>query len=367
MAAQPALGAIVVGTGFGVLTHLRALRAAGFEVHALVGRDPARTEDRARRAGVPLGTTSLERALALPGVDVVSIATPPHSHARIAIAAARAGKHVMCENPFARDAREARDMLEAVEKAGVVHLMGFEFRFSTAQALATRAIRTGAIGEPRLATFALQIPGLADPKAGVPEWWSDEKQGGGWLGAFASHVVDQVRGMFGELEGVSATLTNVAERAWSAEDSFTVHFRTQSGVAGVMQSSGAVYGPPLGMTRIAGTRGTLWIEGDDVHVADAAGQCKLEVPEDLLNPAPHPPDREFLHSHYDMLHSGGIDLGPFSKLFGVMRDRIRGLPVADDPRAASFADGLASQIALDAIRRAARERVWVAIESASGG
>jgi predicted dehydrogenase len=362
MAAGKALGAIVVGTGFGVLTHLRALRAAGFEVHALVGRDPARTEDRAKRSGVALGTTSLERALALSGVDVVSIATPPHTHAGIALAAARAGKHVMCEKPFARDAAEARRMLEAVEKANVVHLMGFEFRFSTGQALATRAIRAGAIGEPRLATFALQIPGLAEPAAGVPGWWSDAEQGGGWLGAFASHVVDEIRAMFGELEGVSASLSSVVERAWSAEDSFTVHFRTRSGVAGVMQSSGAVYGPPLGMTRIAGTRGTLWLEGDDVYVADATGQRKLQVPSDLLNPAPLPPDRAFLHSHYDWLHSGGIDLGPFTKLFGVLRDRIRGLPDSGDPRAASFADGLASQVALDAIRRSARERAWVPIE-----
>src|SRR5215510_5460188 len=105
------LGAIVTGTGFGVLTHLRALRAAGFEVRALVGRDPARTEDRAKRSGVPLGLTSLAQALALPGVDAVAVATPPHTHAEIVLAALRAGKHVLCEKPFTRDAREARRLL----------------------------------------------------------------------------------------------------------------------------------------------------------------------------------------------------------------------------------------------------------------
>src|SRR5262245_61239789 len=157
------LGAIVVGTGFGVLTHLRALRAAGFEVRALVGRDPARTEERAKRAGVPLGLTSLARALALPGVDAVAVATPPHTHAEIVLQSVLAGKHVLCEKPFARDAAEARRMLEAAERAGVVHLLGTEFRFATGQALATRALRAGAIGEPRLASFMLQIPGLADP------------------------------------------------------------------------------------------------------------------------------------------------------------------------------------------------------------
>ena len=60
------LGAVVVGTGFGFLTHLRALREAGYDVHALVGRDPEKTRARAERGGVAHGLTSLEEALALP-------------------------------------------------------------------------------------------------------------------------------------------------------------------------------------------------------------------------------------------------------------------------------------------------------------
>ena len=96
-------GAIVVGTGFGVLTHVRALRAARFHVRALVGRDAARTEDRARRSDVPFGTTSLSQALALPGIAVVAIATPPHTHAEIAIEAARHGQaHSLREAVCAR-------------------------------------------------------------------------------------------------------------------------------------------------------------------------------------------------------------------------------------------------------------------------
>jgi len=80
--AKEQLGALVVGTGFGCLTHTRALRAAGFAVRALVGRDPARTAERARRCDIPHACTSLAEALALPGVDVVTVATPPHAHAR---------------------------------------------------------------------------------------------------------------------------------------------------------------------------------------------------------------------------------------------------------------------------------------------
>lgn len=356
-------GAIVVGTGFGVLTHLRALREAGFEVHALVGRNPERTRDRAEKANVPLGLTSLEEALALPGVDVVAIATPPHTHAEIAIAAARAGKHIVCEKPFARDTEEARRMLAAVEEAGVVHLLGTEYRFSTGQALATRALRGGMIGEPRLATFLITMPGLADAGAEVPAWWADASQGGGWLGALCSHLIDEIHDTCGDFEGVSVSITNLVDRGWTAEDSFSAHFRTRSGVTGVIQSTGAAHGPFLWIKRLSGTRGTLWAEGDEVRVADGNGERKLDVPKDLVNPAAVPPDSAFMASEYDMLHASGADLGPFSKIFGILRNRINGDPVPDEPRAATFTDGVRCQVVLDAMRRSAREGgAWVSVD-----
>src|SRR5437773_4264199 len=153
MADDQLLGAAVVGTGFGVLTHLRALRAAGHEVRALVGRDPEKTADRAKRTGVALACTSLAEALDSSAIDMVTVATPPHTHGPLVLEAVAAGRHVLCEKPFARDAAEARQLLAAAEEAGVVHLVGTEFRWATGQALAARVIRDGAIGEPRLATF----------------------------------------------------------------------------------------------------------------------------------------------------------------------------------------------------------------------
>ena len=68
----------VVGTGFGCLTHVRALRAAGLEVTALVGRDPNKTAERAGRFDVPNPCTSLAEALLF--ADAVTVATPPHAH-----------------------------------------------------------------------------------------------------------------------------------------------------------------------------------------------------------------------------------------------------------------------------------------------
>src|SRR5260370_41485769 len=99
-----AVGLAVVGTGFGCLTHVRAARGAGWEVRALVGRDPDRTALRAARFGIPAAVTTLDDALSLPGVDAVAIATPPHTHGPLAMAAVAAGKPPGWARPFARAA-----------------------------------------------------------------------------------------------------------------------------------------------------------------------------------------------------------------------------------------------------------------------
>jgi predicted dehydrogenase len=356
------LGAAVVGTGFGVITHLRALRAAGFEVHALVGRNEEKAATRARMFDVGYSSNSLSSALALPGVDVVSIATPPHTHASIALEAIAAGKHVLCEKPFAANAAEARTMAEAAEQAGVVHLLGTEFRFATGQAHLTRAIAEGAIGTPQLAVFMLQIPSLADPLAELPEWWEHDSEGGGWLGAYGSHVVDQIRVTLGEFEAVSATVQTLAPRSMTADDTYTVQFRLTTGLEGLMHSSCAVGGQFLAATKITGTGGSAWLQGDDVWVDTGAGPRQLDTPADLRNSAPIPPPAELLHTTYDMWHSTGLDLSPYTQLFAVLRDRILGNPVATDPKAATFADGVAGQAVLDAIRRSSHEQSWVAVE-----
>ena len=312
--------AVVVGTGFGCLTHVRALRAAGFDVVALVGRDPVKTSERAKRFDVPVAATSLGDVLEEETVDAVAVATPPATHHDLVIQAVDAGKHVVCEKPFARDAAEAEQMLEAAEKAGVVHLLGTEFRFATGQALLRRAVLEGAVGEPRVATFMLHLPLLADPAGQVPGWWSDAGQGGGWLGAHAAHVIDQIRSTLGEFASVSAGLNLVSDRAWSAEDSYTIHFRTFAGAEGVMQSSAGSFGPMLVTTRIAGTRGTCWLEGDTVWVA-----------------------------------------GPYTRLFETFSELIQHRKVAADPPPATFEDGVESMAVIDAIRRSSAERREVAV------
>ncbi|HVV77235.1 MAG TPA: Gfo/Idh/MocA family oxidoreductase [Mycobacteriales bacterium] len=348
----------MIGTGFGTLTHVRALRAAGFDVAALVGRDAARTEARAERFGIPVASIDLAQVLAMPGVDAVTIATPPHTHAKLALAAIAAGKHVVCEKPFARDEAEARKVHDAAESAGVVHLLGCEFRYAAGQALMTRLVGDGAIGEPRLATFLLHIPLLAGVGSEVPDWWSQASEGGGWLGAQGSHVIDQVRTTLGDFTGVSASLLNLAGHGWTAEDTFAVHFRTTRGCDGVMQSTAADRGPLMITSRIAGTKGTVWTEGDTVKLTDAAGTQTVDIPADLATPTAEPPPADLLVTAYDWLHSTGIDMGPYTRLFETFGQLIEGNSISG-PAPATFADGVAAMRVMDAIRRSAADRTWV--------
>jgi predicted dehydrogenase len=355
----------VVGTGFGCLTHVRCLRSAGLDVVALVGRDAAKTKERADRFGVASACTSLDEALGLPGVDAVTVATPPHTHAALVRAAIAAGKHVVCEKPFARDAGEAMSLHDVARARGVVAFVGNEFRFSPGQALATRAVRDGAVGAPRLASFLLHIPLMASEDDEVPGWWSDASQGGGWLGAQASHVVDHITAMLGPIEGVSAALPRIVDRpGWTAEDAYSVRFRTVTGVDGVLQSTAADRGPFLVDNRVVGSDGTITQMGDTVTVHTSSGARPLDVPPDLVVLPPEPPPPDLLVTAYDRLHSTGLDVGPYTRLFERFRDAIDGADVSQmDPAPATFDDGVETMRVLDAIRASARDGgAWVRVD-----
>lgn len=340
-------GAVVVGTGFGSRVHVPALRAAGFTVEALVGTDPERTARRAARLEVPRAVTSLDDALAIPRVAAVTIAAPPHTHARLAITALRAGKHVVCEKPFALDIAEAAAMLEEAEAAGVTHLVGHEFRWATDRAVLGRAISEGLIGEPRFASFVQYTPLVADVDAAMPPWWFEPGAGGGWLGASGSHVIDQVRTWLGEFESLSATLNQVSARESAVEDSFTVRFRLASGVEGVLQQTAGAWGAPFGMTRVAGTAGTLWIDGDGVWLADRLGAEQVPVPPELELPSVDVPPGD---SRHRFTH---LELGPYTRLCEVLRAGVDGRPIASSVPVPTFADGFECMKVLDAIRASA--------------
>jgi predicted dehydrogenase len=365
--AEPGLGAVVVGTGFGCFTHVRALRAAGFAVLAVVGRDGARTAQRAEMFEVPRACSSLAEALEAPEVVAVTIATPPLTHARLALEAIAAGKHVLCEKPFAADTVEARRVLAAAEEAGIVHLLGTEFRYDAGQALLARAVAEGVVGRPRMATWIMHVPVLADPGAEVPGWWADATVSGGWLAAHGSQLIDQIRATLGEFSGVSASLVRVVDRPMSADDGFVVHFRMESGCVGTLQSTASDHGIMV-ETRVTGSTATAWIEGvgATVKVASAAGVRTLPAIGTMpAVPAPALPAGS-VGTAYERMTTFGVEYGPYVRLAGAFRDLILGRPAAE-PGPATFADGVAMMTVLDAIRRsAANGGAFTAVSGVTG-
>ena len=142
----------VVGTNIGCTLHVRALRAAGFEVTALVGRDHGRTRAKADHFGIPQALTSVDAAINS-DIDAIVIATPPETHHLFTMQALAAGKHVLCEKPLALDVGEAREMRDAANEAGLVHQVVHPQRWAASHASARQLVRDGALGEPLQAAF----------------------------------------------------------------------------------------------------------------------------------------------------------------------------------------------------------------------
>lgn len=361
-------GAVVVGTGFGLFTHVRALREAGIPVHAIVGRDRARTAARAAPLNIPLATDSLAEALANADTRLVTVATPPHAHAPTVLEAIAAGRHVVCEKPFARDADEARTMRDAAIAAGVFHMLGAEFRFDAAQALLRRVVVAGLIGEPRNFLRIYNQPGewgRADP---LSDWWEDAAQGGGFLGAFGSHMFDQVDSMFGPIARVSGLLQKLTpdRPAMTADDSYCVQLITDSGVQGTVMAAQTAPGPLVMATKVVGTGGGAWIQSgatygdpEEVWITDAQGTRRVPMPDELVGPPPTPfPVAELIQTEQDRWHTTGFDVPPYARLFAEMRARIEGREPSLPERAATFADAVRGQAVLDAIRASSRNGEW---------
>jgi predicted dehydrogenase len=266
------------------------------------------------------------------------------------------------------DLAEARGMLAAAERASVVHVLGVEFRFATPHELLRRTIASGAIGQPRQALFAWLVPFLSHPAAQTPDWWEDASQGGGFLGAWGSHLIDQVRVTLGEFSAVSARLQTLSGKpSMSADDTFSAQFRLTNGLEGVFVESMAAPGDLYGIVRISGTEGALWIEGvagEDLWLADRHGnKRRVAVPEELVLPPPVPfPHAELMQTAYEQAHAFGTDLAPYTRLVERMKARIEGRDGADSPPLATFRDGVAGQAVIDAMRLSAQGPSWVNVE-----
>ena len=183
------LGVGVVGCGYiANAAHLPYLsKMPEVSVVAVADTDATKREETRARFGVPRAYATTRDLLADAGVDAVFVCLPTSLHAEVALAAIAAGKHVFCEKPMARDSAECQAMLDAAERAGVRLMVGHYLRFLPNHQQAVRLLREGKIGEPLLLEAHAEMP-LPDAPAG--HFYFQEKEGGGVLFDYGSHLID---------------------------------------------------------------------------------------------------------------------------------------------------------------------------------
>jgi predicted dehydrogenase len=367
-----AIGVIVVGTGWGALTHAPALRHTGFDIKALVGTDEGRTARRAEANGITRAMTDYSAALDLPGVEAVVIATPPETHRELALTAIARRKHVLCEKPFATQVEDATAMLRAAEEAGVVHAVGHEMRWVPHQAALTAAIREGTIGAPTFATYLKCNAILAGGDATVPDWFGRRGSFGGWLNAEVQHIIDEVRTSVGDFRTVTAMETAATVHDWDATESFAVQFESVNGAIGTIQSSIGTFGPPVAVTRVSGTEGTVWATPDSQafrvigggEVEELQSDPALAEGDELSAPA---------QAHGDSTLARALARAtrfsrPTQRLHAAFRNRILGLDGPTDwPALPTFHDGVANTAVHHAILRSIETQSTCVVDAAAVG
>jgi predicted dehydrogenase len=172
-----------------------------------------RADAAAAQFGFEKGTGNWKDIIQDPSIDIIDICTPNNAHAEIAIAAAAAGKHIICEKPISRTVEEAKEMYLAVKKAGVVNMLAFNYRMTPAVQLAKRYIEEGSIGDILDFRGTYLQDWSADPNS--PLSWRFQKDicGSGAFGDIATHVVDMLRFLIGDFLEINAHMaTYIKER-----------------------------------------------------------------------------------------------------------------------------------------------------------
>ncbi len=224
--------------GAGLQGHRRApvLRAlAGTELVVIGAAHLEAARQLAERVGGCAVVEGWEPVVEREELDAVIVATPPHLHAEISIAAMRRGMHVLCEKPLARTVEEAEEMLTVARESGVILQCGFNHRYHPGIRQARRWFDDGAIGEPMFIRCRYGIGG----RPGYENEWRADPQivGGGQLMEQGIHAVDLSRWFLGEFAEVSAVTANHFWKTDPLEDNAFALYRTAGGAVASIHSS----------------------------------------------------------------------------------------------------------------------------------
>jgi predicted dehydrogenase len=359
------IGVAIIGTGgIALANHIPGLRlCAQARLVALCDTDPAALHRASQASGVTTTFSDYLQCLQRDDVDAVIIATPNHVHPEIAIAAAQAGKHLLCEKPIALDLASAEQMLRAAEAAKVRHMTAFTYRFVPAMHYAAHLAASGALG--RIYHFRAQrFQDWGDRAVG----WRQIRHlaGTGELGDMLSHRIDYGHMMIGRVERLAADVRQfipVRQGVASELDDWAAILTSFScGATGVLESTKLASGRGEGhrgrdIVEINGEHGTVVCSTQRPHQVEIGKQGDADL---HVEPVP----REFL-------------TWP-----GSPRDPYEGDPLATFryDQACEFIDAIASgrecrpslregvkaQAVMEAALLAQREQRWVAMSQVGG-
>lgn len=350
---------------------------ARIEMATICGRNAAAVERARETFGWQQGATDWRTVVADPGIDIIDITTPNDTHCEIAIAAARAGKAVLCEKPLARTLAEAKRMVAAVQKTKVVNLVCHNYRRIPAIALAKQMIDRGELGE-RLYHFRARYAQqwLANPD--FPLTWRLQKDiaGSGTHGDIDAHIIDLGRYLVGEFKEVCGLMeTFVKERPLMEPDSVppravkngrkgkvtvddTVSWigRFQNGAIANLEATRFAWGRKNHITlEINGSKGSLHFDFEDMNrlkffsAGDAAHRRGFT---DIIVG-----DRD-QHPYANNWWPPGHVIGYEHTFVNTFADFVAAV-VSGKSVHPTFEDGLANEQVLSAVEKSASSKRWV--------
>jgi predicted dehydrogenase len=369
----PEIGIGMLGYAFMGKAHSNAFKKLPYMMYpplavprlaAICGRNAAATAEAAKRYGYEKTYSDWREMIADPAVQVFDNGGPNDAHAEPSIAAAAAGKHVFCEKPLARTAAEAKSMLDAVEKAGVKHMVAFNYRFVPAIVQARKLIESGALGRIFHFRAVYLQEWIIDPN--FPKIWRlDASQAGsGALGDLGAHVIDLARFLVGEPSRIMAmTKTFVEERPLpdgsgkgkvDVDDAFISLMEFQNGAIGTIEASRFCHGRKnYNSIEINAEHGTIRFNLErmnelDVFWADDSPKETRGFHNVLVTESYHPywenwwPHGHIIGWEHTFVHE-------FHHFFGAILGKWN-----VEPYGASFVDGYRNAVICDAILASAR-------------
>lgn len=268
------LGIGVIGAGgISRFAHLPNLaRNPRARVVAIADIDPGKARQAAEDFGIPHWYDDYHDLLANPDVEAVTVTTWPSAHAEPVIAAATAGKHVLCEKPISTSLEDADAMVDAAERAGVKFTMGYQHRFGTALPLIKQLLDEGVVGRP----MGMTQVGVGPSAHGVPWFLQKQYSGGGVLMDWGIYTAHTILWLMGPVESVYAT-SEMFRSEVMVRDQLLTGIDVEDTVMATMRFAGGAMGSWYAAWAVAAAHGGMTIDGSDGSIITGRGDPGLSV------------------------------------------------------------------------------------------